>query len=209
MDGCRRAVVGAVIAAAAGALLLVGCSPAAQRDTSSIPSPGASSHSPVRSTSTPTSAQSTSARPMPALVDVQKPLGSRKVESLPRLDLGLPSVLDARTARRVARPLADDPLEHAIAVTQLSSEIPGQVVDNWSGVRIYFLGHDKRWRWLSAADFGLRGRAREGGTLIGEHALSPNGTKFAVADEARSRLVVADLTTGRIRMYAVPVRSPP
>jgi hypothetical protein len=159
-------------------------------------------------TPTPTTEQPLVAPLDPALV--QEGWKTLDFASLPQRDTALPPVLDLDEIRASAVPLADDPVERAIAVVQ-----DGRWHDfptTRSEEEVFFLGDDGRWRRLTGEELGFWGKPSEGGLLSGR-SLSPDGTRFAVAGRMRPEtgqtpydIVIVDLTTGEQRRFDGPER---
>jgi hypothetical protein len=160
----------------------------------------------------PTSSPTPSSRPRVVRYDadprlIQPVPKKAQVRSLPRLRTALPATLDVDLAARSARPLQDDPVDYALAVMQADPQQVRPRFTRWSQVRVFILGTDRRWRWLNATQLGLTGPPPEA-YAFGNNSLSADGTRLAVANEGSSRLVVADLTTGRIKRLRLPFRDP-
>jgi hypothetical protein len=164
---------------------------------------------PVDKPSPPPTAEHPDIAPMdPALI--QDGWGTLDFTSLPQRDTALPSVLNLDEIRASAVPLADDPVERAIAVVQDGRWNDLYYPTNRSEEEVFFLGDDGRWRRLTGEELGFWGKPDEGGLLSGR-SLSPDGTRFAAAGRIRpvtgetsSDIVVVDLTTGDQQRFDAP-----
>lgn len=181
----RRAAMTGGVAAVAAAVAV----PFALDGVDGEPGPAPASRGPQ-----PAAATGHITAPAPDESVVAPVLDPEDIAALPTYDAGLPTVLEPDES--AAKELADDPLDHAVAVVKAD----GLYLDDFDLAQdlFYALGEDGDWRRVRVdAPSDLAG---DRGPVLLSESLSPDGTRVALkGDRAIYVVDLADGSTTKVR----------